>query len=333
MVDSSYRIQLLELDHTGRKNVKYKWFQLEYELDVIVYEYEFISYIAGVMYVLLTFLIPRLMKNRTEFKLSAISVCWYTLLLTLNAITVGRIAPHILFILHQRGFYVSICVDRWVKRTYVGMQLLHLLYICWSIFNPNTWIFHITCVSVYYRSFIGDDACAFWLVMFPFLKILELGDTVLLSLQKRQVTTYYWTHHLIALLGSWFLYPYYPSIGLWMVLIISVSHVPVYAYMLVRELLIPLPRFCSTILIIAELMTMLTGTVYGIFASYYIATNRPCDIPIVIVTVSNVLFMSCFIICSVFFYQRCRRQTGKVVLNTCIKTNAAVSFRTNRDYL
>ncbi len=157
-----------------------------------------------------------------------------------------------------------------------------------------------------------------WLCLFPFVKILELGDTIILVLQKRHLRTYFWCHHLLALLGSWYIYPYYPPLALWLTMIIYLSHVPVYLYASAHFFNISFSKAISLLLIVIEMLSVLVGAVISIFPLYYQSKGNSCFIPTSANVVMTVVFLINCILCGVLLYQklvRSRRKTWHSFLN------------------
>lgn len=158
----------------------------------------------------------------------------------------------------------------------------------------------------HYRTFLYDEVCGTWLALFPFIKILELGDTFFIVLQKRYLDSYYWCHHLIALIGSWYMYPFYPAISLWLCLIISLSHIPIYLYALIRALdVLKMSIYVPFLLIFSELITVLSGAILSVFILYYQNMGKECHIDRYTAIIFFVLFSSCcFLLCILVINRR-----------------------------
>ncbi len=146
--------------------------------------------------------------------------------------------------------------------------------------------------------------CGFWIRMFPFQKVIELGDTVLLVLQKRKLLTYFWTHHLGALLITWYLYPQQPSIAVWLTLVINVFHVPVYLYGTIRSFEIKPPKQFTAAMILLEIVHMLVHMVLSSFMLYYMLSGRECFTALHNLVLLLSMYSLCLILSAILFHNR-----------------------------
>lgn len=136
------------------------------------------------------------------------------------------------------------------------------------------------------------------------MKLIELGDTFLIVVQKRRLATYYWTHHLGALLLSWYLYPYEPSVAVWLTLIINVFHVPVYIYATLRSLKMKMPKVARDGLGLLEIVHMTINLALCIILFYYMYRNVNCNITILNVTLLTLIYALCLALTAHLFVQR-----------------------------
>lgn len=165
---------------------------------------------------------------------------------------------------------------------------------------------NIKCFCFLYRGFLRDPVCAFWVRLFPYVKFIELGDTLLIVVQKRRLATYYWTHHLGALLFSWYLYPYEPSVAVWLTLIINVFHVPVYIYATLRSLKMQMPKVARDSLGFLEILHMTINLVFCLILFFYINRHVNCNITALNVTLLTVIYTLCLALTTHLFVQRLR---------------------------
>lgn len=152
-----------------------------------------------------------------------------------------------------------------------------------------------------------DVVSASWSVLFPYLKVLELGDIFILAIQKRRVTVFVWTHHFFALIASWYMYPYYPSIGLWYIVTISIPHILIYAYLFFKELDIRMSNVIPSIILLVELITQFLGSVISTLALSFIMKGKSCTLPSTFILLIDAVWIICVVLCAVFFYSQCKK--------------------------
>lgn len=122
---------------------------------------------------------------------------------------------------------------------------------------------------------------------------MELGDTFLIVLQKRFLATFYWTHHLFALLVTWYIFPFYVAAGQWLGLLIYFNHVPIYFLATIKSFRIKLPQMFSTGLMISEVAHMVSGVSLCSAIYYSMFIHRYCDISLL----NNSILMAAYVIC------------------------------------
>lgn len=147
--------------------------------------------------------------------------------------------------------------------------------------------------------------CGFWLVIFPWLKIIELGDTILLVLQKRKLVLYYWCHHFGAVVVTWYVFPINPpSIILWLQGMINLSHVFIYLYGTTRCLGFSVPQFVPAALLQSEVLQMIVGVTLCLFVYYYIIVGDYCEASVLDISIVFLTYLMCFILSSILYYKR-----------------------------
>lgn len=160
--------------------------------------------------------------------------------------------------------------------------------------------------------------------MFPYIKIIELGDTILLVLQKRKLVAYYWCHHLGALLITWYIYPSYPpSIILWSTVMINLSHILIYSYGTARSLGLSVPQGFSAYLLLSEILQMIIGVTLCSFVYYFIIVGKYCDISLLNISILFLMYLFCFILSSALYYKRFYAR-NKIVQGKSVATLSSV---------
>eukprot|EP00299_Pterocystis_sp_00344_P011954 c5663_g1_i1.p1 GENE.c5663_g1_i1~~c5663_g1_i1.p1 ORF type:complete len:180 (+),score=29.65 c5663_g1_i1:41-541(+) len=126
---------------------------------------------ASVIYVIFVFAVPSMLK--TPWDLRTFNTVWNLALAVFSVCGSYVCLPHLLNTLWTKGFIFTVCV------------------------NGQEW---------YYNGMEG-----LWMALFMFSKLPELGDTVFLVLQKKDVIFLHWFHHLTVLLYCW--HAYFNCIG------------------------------------------------------------------------------------------------------------------------
>ncbi|KAK7605188.1 hypothetical protein V9T40_007046 [Parthenolecanium corni] len=240
------------------------------ELKYVVFENQLLAYTVGLVYVVLVFSLQTWMKNRKPFKLKLFSISWNFFLFVVNTIGFCRMIVHIVFVLRIEGFHSSVCNDEINEK---------------------------------------DAVALFWSSLFPFVKIIELGDTFLIVLQKRFLATFYWTHHLFALLVTWYIFPFFTSATEWFGLLIYFNHIPIYFLATIKSLGIKLPKKYSTGLMISEVGHMVSGIALCSAIFYLIFTHQYCDTSLLNNFVLMVAYVTCLILSAYLLYYRFLRTT------------------------
>jgi len=141
-------------------------FHFNAEDQALLHEYPWsLPIISIVLYWIMVFFGPRLMKNRQGFSLRSTLMYWNLFLAVLSvAMFIGILLP-ITDFLREYGFFMLMCMP---------------------IDHPHT----------------GYGFFFLWL--FALSKYLELLDTLLLILRKRPVNLLHWYHHTTVLVYTWF---------------------------------------------------------------------------------------------------------------------------------
>jgi elongation of very long chain fatty acids protein 6 len=129
------------------------------------------------LYLLAVWRGPLLMQTRQPFKLRVFSRCWNIAIAVFSIFGALVCVPHLVNVLRRRGFWFSVCAD------------------------------------VY--ELAGYGAPALWAAAFTWSKLLELVDTMLLILKKRQVITLHWFHHASVIGFAWAAWTYETPAALW----------------------------------------------------------------------------------------------------------------------
>lgn len=123
-------------------------------------------------------------------------------------------------------------------------------------------------------------------------------------LQKRRLVTFYWTHHLGALTLTWYIYPFYPTVSVWLSFIVNVFHMPVYGYSIIRSTGIRPRKVYSASITFLEIIHMAVSISFCVIMYYYIIKYENCTISVYNITLLLGIYVFCFILTVQLFFRR-----------------------------
>jgi hypothetical protein len=114
------------------------------------------------------------------------------------------------------------------------------------------------------RGTICTPACntgvtCFWTVLFVFSKVLELGDTMFITLRKQPLIFLHYYHHAIVLLFTWYAGMTSFGPGRWFIALNYGVHSLMYSYYALRAYGVRLPRVLAMIITILQIVQMFVG--------------------------------------------------------------------------
>jgi len=170
------------------------------------------------------------MKHRDPADLRNIMAAWNAMLCVFSLWGSFRTAPHLLFRLTNETFRQTLCEDA-----------------------STLW---------------GSGATGFWVQLFIYSKVIELGDTFFLVARKKKVMFLHWFHHVTVLLYCWYAYAYETSQAQYFVAMNFSVHGVMYGYYCLMALKLPsfIPSFAITV---SQISQMVVGTLVQVFAFYY----------------------------------------------------------------
>ena len=129
----------------------------------------------------------------------------------------------------------SIWMNQFLPLWNLSLSLISFIGACRLI--PEVW-FQISYRTLSYSDLLlrdgeelgGQGASGFWLMVFIYLKYLELFDTVFIVCRQRQVPFLHWYHHATVLLFCWRLYADRPAIGIVFAAMNFTVHAVMYFY-------------------------------------------------------------------------------------------------------
>lgn len=151
-----------------------------------------------------------------------------------------------------------------------SIRLLPLL-----IFNlTSNGIFDFTC---YYSDI--HQIFVFWMWLFAFSKVLELGDTLFIVLQKKNLLFLHYYHHSVTLIVSWILIMELNSLCLWYASINYLVHAFMYTYFALGLLKWKIPRTVTMLITSLQFVQMLIGVLLTLLVMLAKYRQYNCQTP------------------------------------------------------
>ncbi|CAI5731089.1 unnamed protein product [Hyaloperonospora brassicae] len=191
-----------------------------------------------VVYCVLCFAGRRMMRDVKPFDLKVALALWNLALALFSAVGALRTVPSLLNTIYYRGVYHSVCV-------------------------PPT--------PRYGRGPVG-----FWVVLFIFSKIPELGDTVFIVLRKKPLIFLHWYHHVTVLLFCWHAFGTLSASGIYFVAMNFPVHAIMYFYYFLTACGYR-PRW-ARLVTIAQLSQMVVGVAVCGLNVYYMKQGIACGV-------------------------------------------------------
>ena len=201
-----------------------------------------------------------------------------------------------------------ICVSngqKWMKsrQAYDLKTLIFCWNLCLSFFSfwgasvllPELWssvrdkgLFYSICDN----SFKNEPTLEYWMWLFTWSKLIELGDTVFIVLRKQKLICLHWTHHIITLIYCFVVYSELPAISRWGYSINYMIHTIMYFYYALKVIKVAVPLSVSKLITSLQTVQMLVGVVTSSSALYYRLKGHMCDgtVPILLATIAMALY-------------------------------------------
>lgn len=192
-----------------------------------------------VLYLLMCFFGPKLMKSVNPFELRPVLAIWNGLLCLFSILGMVRTAPFLIGRLMTESYKDTICSNA---------------------------------TEAY-----GHGAVGLWTMLFILSKVPELGDTVFLILRKRDVIFLHWYHHATVLLFCWHAYAMRVGTGLYFVAMNYSVHAIMYGYFCLQCYKLIPKWFPSYLITVLQIVQMVVGTFVCASAWYYHMQGEKCD--------------------------------------------------------
>jgi elongation of very long chain fatty acids protein 6 len=181
-----------------------------------------IPLLAIVLYLLMVYFGPKLMKNVQPFQLRFQLQVWNLFLATFSAYGAIRTVPHMLYRIGHHTFEQTVC------------EAPQIAY--------------------------GSGACGLAVQLFIISKIPELIDTLFIVLKKKPLIFLHWYHHVTVLLYSWNSYVTESAAGLYFVSMNYSVHAIMYFYFYLTAARMVPKWFNPSIITVLQISQMVVGT-------------------------------------------------------------------------
>ncbi|NXL34728.1 ELOV6 protein, partial [Glaucidium brasilianum] len=220
-------------------------------------------------YLVLIFGIQHLMKERRAYNLRPALTLWSLSLALFSAAGAIRVWKVMAFVISTKGFKQSLCS----------------------------------------QSLLVQPIFQFWGYLFVLSKLLELGDTVFIVLQKKQLIFLHWYHHTTMLIVSWYACDDLAAGGGWSAAVNYSVHAIMYSYYALRAAGFQVSCFIAMTITTIQMVQILGYIVMNVLIIIWMGDNA-CPTRTVIF-ISSVLYVSYLVLFGNYFFQTYLRRSQK----------------------
>lgn len=171
-------------------------------------------------------------------------------------------------------------------------------------------IFGFTC---HYPDF--HQIFVFWVWLFVFSKVLELGDTIFVLFRKKNLLFLHYYHHSVTLIVTWILAKEPNSLSLWYASVNFLVHAFMYTYFALCLLKWKIPRIVAMLITSLQFIQMLVGL--SLTALIIIAKYRQynCQTPSSqVMTATLVMYLTYVVLFGKFFLDKYLSKDKRIVV-------------------
>jgi len=235
-----------------------------------------LPFISVVLYLLMVFLLPRLLKDSKPKRLAFVMGLWNLSLSVLSLFIVIGVGIPYFTTLFKKGLYETVC-------------------------DPNKELYR------------GASVLLYWSYIFALSKYAELLDTLFLILKNpnRPVMFLHWYHHTTVLLFTWFAEYWRFSVGFVFIFVNAVVHTFMYWYYF--QLGRGVKVSWGKALTVGQILQMFLGIAANGYWMYqwYLGNECGCDNPKVIMWACIVMYGSYLLLFIWFFMERYAPAKGR----------------------
>ena len=215
------------------------------------------------LYIILVFIGQSYMSTRTAFTLRGPLVVWNVAAALFSIFGAYRDCPVQLEVVARDGLYKSICDNRYVQ--------------------------------VKYRTI--------WCLIFCFSKVPELVDTLFIVLRKQRLIFLHWYHHASVLIFAIFEFSDRAQVARWFSFMNFAVHSLMYSYYAIRAAGYKLPKHISMSVTLAQIVQMILGTYFVVYALVMKLSGERCDISSGRLAFALFMYLSFGVLFTSFFIQ------------------------------
>ncbi|XP_074763923.1 very long chain fatty acid elongase 3 [Athene noctua] len=221
-------------------------------------------------YLVLIFGIQHLMKEQRAYNLRPALTLWSLSLALFSAAGAIRVWKVMAFIISTKGFKHSVCS----------------------------------------QSFLVQPIFQFWGYLFVLSKLLELGDTVFIVLQKKKLIFLHWYHHTTTLIVSWYACDDLVVGGGWSAAVNYSVHAIMYSYYALRAAGFQVSRFIAMTITTIQMVQIVGYIIMNVLIIIWMEDNV-CPTRWTVIFISSVLYVSYLVLFGNYFFQTYLRRSQK----------------------
>ncbi|RWS30522.1 elongation of very long chain fatty acids protein 6-like protein [Leptotrombidium deliense] len=244
--------------------------------------YWYICLVLSFVYVALIYSGQEYMKTRKPFKLRKTLAAWNSFLSIFAFCGTIRLLPELVHTLFTKGFYGSICSN----------------------------------------SFVKDVRIQFWLWLFTWSKVIELGDTLFIVLRKQKLIALHWIHHTLTLFSCFFAFGEMAASARWLATMNYLVHSYMYLYYALKALQIKIPRFVSMIITCSQMLQMIIGLIVNYSTNRIKSLGMSCDVSLNATRIGVSIYVIFFCLFLNFFVTAYISKPEHVTVNISVTQNS-----------
>ncbi|NXO62164.1 ELOV6 protein, partial [Phainopepla nitens] len=164
--------------------------------------------------------------------------------------------------------------------------------------------------SVCSKSFYVHPVSKLWIYLFAVSKLVEMGDTLFIVLRKKQLTILHWYHHFLTMILAWYGYNIM-SVGMgWNAALNLCIHTVMYCYYSVTAMGLRVPRSITMIITASQIVQMSAFVILSIFVFLW-KDDKLCQASWRILLLSMGLYTTLFALFCNFFMKTYLSSTRK----------------------
>jgi len=149
----------------------------------------------------------------------------------------------------------------------------------------------------------GCNARAFWMALFTFSKIVELGDTAFIILRKRRLIFLHWYHHITVLYLSWTAAAEGSAAARYFLSINAFIHLLMYTYFALQSIGIKTKKTVSMTITLLQISQMVAGLFVVYYSVKQLWNGRACENSWHFIRISLIVYASYLLLFAHFFYK------------------------------